>query len=85
MGSIGDVPLSKLDLTDEDDDEVTSPLYPPKKISDEVRVEWLLSQMRDQPWKIVIVEDVDGREIGILTLERILEGVVGATKKGDKK
>ena len=41
--------------------------------------------MRDQPWKIVIVEDVDGREIGILTLERILEGVVGATKKGDKK
>ncbi|MDY4163350.1 MAG: CNNM domain-containing protein [Sutterella sp.] len=85
VGTIGDMPLSALDLTDEDDDEVTSPLYPPKKISDEVRVEWLLSQMRDQPWKIVIVEDVDGREIGILTLERILEGVVGATRKGDKK
>lgn len=81
--SIGDTPLSALDLTDEDDDEVTSPLYPPKKISDDVRVEWVLSQMRDQPWKIVIVEDAEGREIGILTLERILEGVVGATKKGD--
>jgi CBS domain containing-hemolysin-like protein len=77
VGSINAKDLLPMLFRDADDFDLSKAVRPMTHISESVRVDEILREMREQRQHVALVHDEHGTVVGLLTMEDILEELVG--------